>query len=146
MFPVDCPTLAAMVAKAPRSSHLIVTEAPELVSYEPQSNPKRPALWPPDAGQAGSVFTSGPGRIEGTLTVKRSGSYPVWVQGDFPRPLHVRVDGREVGTVSGSNTPGQWLQAATVRLAAGPHRVEVEKAPGRDHLGPGECASERLAR
>ncbi len=140
MSPVDCPTLAAMVAEASRRSRLIATEAPELVSYEPQPNPKRPALWPPDPGQAGSVFTSGPGHIEGTLTVKRPGSYRVWVQGDFPRPLHVRVGGREVGTVSGSNTPLQWLQAATVHLTAGPHRVEVEKAPGRDHLGPGEWA------
>jgi len=139
-FPIDCPALAAMVAKAPRTAHLIEAQSPEVVSYEPQSNPKRPARWPPNPGQAGSVYTVGPGRIDGTLTVKRPGSYRVWVQGDFPRPLHVWVDGHEVGTVSGSNTPGQWLQAATVRLAAGPHLVEVEKAPGRDHLGPGEWA------
>ncbi|MGA7704930.1 MAG: hypothetical protein WB998_08555, partial [Solirubrobacteraceae bacterium] len=139
-FPVDCPTLAAMVAKAPRTAHLIEAQSPEVVSYEPQPNPKRPARWLPDPGQAGSVYTAGPGRIEGTLTVKHPGSYRVWVQGDFPRPLHVRVDGRAVGSVSGSNTPLQWLRAATVHLAAGPHRVEVEKAPGRDHLGPGEWA------
>ena len=139
-FPVDCPTLAAMVAKAPRGTHLIVAKPPELVSYEPQPNPKRPARWPPDPAQAGSVFTAGPGRIKGELEVARPGDYRVWVQGDFPRPLYVRVDGREVGTVSGSNTPEQWLQAATLRLAAGRHLVEVEKAPGRDHLGPGEWA------
>jgi len=139
-FPVDCPTLAAMVAKAPREAHLIEARSPEVVSYEPQPNPKRPSRWPPDPGQAGSVYTAGPGRLAGRLTVARPGSYRVWLQGDFPRPLHVRVDGREVGSVSGSNTPGQWLQAATVRLAAGPHLVEVEKAAGRDHLGPGEWA------
>lgn len=139
-FPVDCPTLAAMVAKAPRGTHLIVAKPPELVSYEPQPNPKRPARWPPDPAQAGSVFTDGPGRVKGELQVTRPGDYRVWVQGDFPRPLHVRVDGREVGTVSGSNTPEQWLQAATVRLSVGRHLVEVEKAPGRDHLGPGEWA------
>jgi hypothetical protein len=139
-FPVDCPTLAAMVAKAPRGSHLTVAKPPELVAYEPQPNPKRPALWPPDPAQAGSVFTAGPGRVKGELEVTHPGDYRVWVQGDFPRPLHVRVDAREVGTVSGSNTPGQWLQAATLRLTAGRHLVEVEKAPGRDHLGPGEWA------
>jgi hypothetical protein len=139
-FPVNCAMLAPIVAKAPRGSHLILAEPPQLVSYEPLPNPKRPAGWPPDPGQAGSVFTAGPGRIEGELTVKRPGFYRVWVQGDFPRALHVRVDGREVGSVSGSNTPGQWLQAATLRLSAGPHLVAVEKAPGRDHLGPGEWA------
>lgn len=138
-FPVDCPTLGAMVARASRGTHLIVAEPPALVSYEPLPNPKRPLDWPPD-GQAGSVFTASPGRLEGELTVTRSGAYRVWVQGDFPRPLSVRVDGREVGAVSGSNTPGQWLQAAAVRLAAGRHVVEVEKAAGRAHLGPGEWA------
>jgi hypothetical protein len=139
-FPVQCPKLAAMVATAPHGTHLIVAERPEPVSYEPQPNPKRPARWPPDPAQAGSVFTAGPGRIEGELDVTHPGDYRVWVQGDFPRPLHVSVDGREVGTVSGSNTPGQWLQAATLHLSAGRHLVEVEKSPGRDHLGPGEWA------
>ncbi len=139
-FPIDCPTLAAAVNKAPRGAHLIVAEPPELVSYEPGSISNRPAGWPSDPAQAGSVFTSGPGRVSRDLLVTRSGSYRVWVQGDFPRPLHVRVDGREVGTVSGSNTPGQWLRAATLRLGAGTHLVEVEKSPGRDHLGPGEWA------
>ncbi len=139
-FPVDCATLATMVAKAPQGSRLIEAKPPQLVSYEPQPNPKRPLHWPPNPGQAGSVFTAGPGRIQGKLTVTRPGDYRVWVQGDFPRPLHVWVDGHEVGAVSGANTPGQWLQAATVRLASGSHLVEVEKAPGRDHLGPGEWA------
>jgi hypothetical protein len=139
-LPIECSALAPIVAKAPHGSHLVVAYAPENQWYEPQSNPKRPTGWPPDPVQAGSVFTSSPGHIEGQLTVKRAGSYRVWVQGDFPRPLHVSVDGHEVGTVSGSNTPGQWLQAATVHLPAGTHTVAVEKAPGRDHLGPGEWA------
>lgn len=139
-LPVECSALAAIVAKAPHGSHLIVAYAPENVGYEPLSLPNRPVGWPPDPVQAGSVFTSSPGRIEGKLTVKHPGSYKVWVQGDFPRPLHVSVDGHEVGTVSGSNTPGQWLAAATLDLPAGTHTVTVEKAPGRDHLGPGEWA------
>jgi hypothetical protein len=139
-LPVECSALAPIVAKAPHGSHLVVAYAPENQWYEPLSNPKRPAGWPPDPVQAGSVFTSSPGRIEGELTVKRTGPHQVWIQGDFPRPLHVSVDGREVGTVSGSNTPGQWLRAATVDLPAGRHTVTVEKAPGRDHLGPGEWA------
>lgn len=139
-LPIECSALAPIVAKAPHGSHLVVAYAPENHWYEPQSNPNRPVGWPPDPVQAGSVFTSSPGHIEGQLTLKRAGSYRVWVQGDFPRPLHVSVDGHEVGTVSGSNTPGQWLQAAVVQLPAGTHTVAVEKAPGRDHLGPGEWA------
>ena len=139
-LPVECSALAPIVAKAPHGSRLVVAYAPESLWYEPLSIPTRPVGWPPDPVQAGSVFTSSPGHISGALAVKHAGSYRLWVQGDFPRPLHVSVDGHEVGTVSGSNTPGQWLQAATVRLAAGPHLVEVEKVAGRDHLGPGEWA------
>ena len=71
---------------------------------------------------------------------KRPGSYRVWVQGDFPRPLRIEVDGRTVGLVSGSNTPGQWLQAASLRLSPGKHTVSLTKAAGRDHPGPGESA------
>lgn len=139
-IPVDCTKLGAMVAQAPRGAGLMVAKPPVLVSYEPLPDPKRPADWPPATGQAGAVFTAGPGRLEGELTVARPGDYRVWVQGDFPRPLQVLVDKHAVGSVSGSNTPGQWLQAATVRLAAGRHFVEVEKTGGRAHLGPGEWA------
>jgi hypothetical protein len=138
--PIACGALAPIVRKAPSGSKLVVAEAPELHWYEPISDPKRSGGWPPDPNQAGSVYTQTGGHAEGVLTVVHEGSYAVWVQGDFPRPIHVQVDGRGVGSVSGSNTPGQWLQAATLRLRAGKHLLRVEKAPGRRHFGPGEWA------
>jgi hypothetical protein len=139
-LPVDCSALAPIVAKAPRGAKLVVAEAPEIQWYEPLSDPKHPTGWPPDPAQAGLVFTATPGRVEGELLAKRAGPYRVWVQGDFPRPVRVMVDGRTVGSVSGSNTPGQWLQAATLQLRAGKHSVGLLKAAGRDHPGPGEWA------
>src|SRR6202035_2009052 len=117
-----------------------VAEAPELHWYEPISDPKRSGGWPADPNQAGSVYTQTGGHAEGVLTVAHEGSYAVWVQGDFPRPIHVQVDGRGVGLVSGSNTPNQWLRAATLHLRAGKHLLRVEKAAGRRHFGPGEWA------
>jgi hypothetical protein len=48
------------------------------------------------------------------------------------------VDGRTVGWVAGSNTPGQWLQAASLRLSPGRHRVRVYVYGGHHHFGPGE--------
>jgi hypothetical protein len=139
-LPVDCAALAPIVAKAPHGSRLVVAKAPQLSWYEPLSDPNHPTGWAPDPVQAGSVFTATPGHVEGELTAKRAGTYRVWVQGDFPRPLHVQVDGQAVGSVSGSNTPGQWLQAATLQLGPGKHVVAVTRAAGRDHLGPGEWA------
>ena len=72
------------------------------------------------------------------LKAPSRGRYAVWVQGDFPRAIRVYLDGRLVGSVSGSNTPMQWLKAATVYLRAGPHRVTVTKEAGRRHFGPEE--------
>ena len=40
--------------------------------------------------------------------------------------------------MSGSNTPSQWLQAASLYLRAGPHRLRVLKAAGHRHFGPQE--------
>ncbi|MGO9248888.1 MAG: hypothetical protein ACLP7W_09905, partial [Solirubrobacteraceae bacterium] len=40
--------------------------------------------------------------------------------------------------VAGSNTPGQWLQAASLRLRPGRHRVHIYAVGGHRHFGPGE--------
>ncbi len=138
--PVSCGALAPIVAKAPRGSELVVALAPAESWFEPLSDPQRSAGWTPDPAQAGGVYTPTAGHAEGLLTVKRAGSYAVWVQGDFPRAVEVQVDGRTVGSVSGSNTPGQWLQAASLRLAPGKYRARVVKTAGHRHFGPGEWA------
>jgi hypothetical protein len=135
---IQCSALAPIVAKAPRGSELVVAVAPEISWFEPASDPQRSGGWPPDPAQAGSVETITAGHAEGVLRAKHEGLYGVWVQGDFPRPVQVSVDGRTVGSVSGKNTPGQWLRAATLRLKAGKYRVRVVKAAGHRHFGPGE--------
>jgi hypothetical protein len=141
MQQVMCGALAPIVAKAPRGSELVAAVAPEESWFEPLSDPQRSGGWTPDPNQAGGVYTPTGGHAEGVLTVRRAGSYAVWVQGDFPRAVEVQVDGRTVGSVSGSNTPGQWLQAASLRLSPGKHRVRVVKAAGHRHFGPGEWAT-----
>jgi hypothetical protein len=136
-LPVTCSALQPIVTGAPKGSELIVAIDPELVSFEPQSDKNRSGGWDADPNQAGAVLTTSGGHAQGVLTVK-GGPYTVWVQGDFPRSVSVYVDGRKVGSVSGQNTPGQWLQAASLRLSPGRHLVRLFEAAGRRHFGPGE--------
>jgi hypothetical protein len=141
MQQVTCTALQPIVAKAPRGSELVVAVAPEESWFEPQSDTNRSAGWTADPNQAGAVFTTTGGHAQDVLTVKGNAPYAVWVQGDFPRSVSVYVDGRKVGSVSGANTPDQWLQAATLRLSPGRHLVRLYEAAGRRHFGPGESGT-----
>jgi hypothetical protein len=134
---IACPALQAFVAGAPIGAQLVLATAPEVAWFNPTSDTTRSGGWGPDPDLAGSVFTPTAGHTQGVVHV-HGGRYAVWVQGDFPRPIQVFVDGRSVGSVAGSNTPGQWLQAATLTLSPGAHTLRLYKHPGRLHFGPGE--------
>jgi hypothetical protein len=135
---VTCAALAPIVAAAPAGTELIVASTPELAVFNPAADAHRSPSWPADPAQVGAVETITAGSAQGVLTVHTGGRYAVWVQGDFPRKTYVQVDGRTVGWVAGSNTPDQWLQAATLRLRPGQHRVRVYADGGHGHFGPGE--------
>jgi hypothetical protein len=138
---VKCSALKTILTGAPRGARLIVASAPPEAWFEPQSDPHRSGGWIPDPTQPGAVSTLIAGHAEGRLTVRQRGRYAVWVQGDFPRKVYVQVDGRTVGWVAGTNTPGQWLQAASVYLSPGRHLVHLVATAGHlHHLGPGEWA------
>jgi hypothetical protein len=138
---VTCAALKTILAGAPRAARLVVASAPREAWFEPQSDPHRSGGWIPDPVQAGAVSTLIAGHAEGGLAVRQRGRYAVWVQGDFPRKVYVEVDGRTVGWVAGTNTPGQWLQAASVYLSAGRHVLRLVSTAGHlHHLGPGEWA------
>ncbi len=135
---VTCPALEPIVSAAKPGMELVVATAPEVAVFNPQSDPHRSYGWAVDPNRAGAVYTVTAGHAEGSITVKGGARYAVWVQGDFPRKAYVMVDGRTVGWVAGSDTPGQWMQAASLRLSPGAHRVRVETIGGHHHFGPGE--------
>jgi hypothetical protein len=136
--PVACSALQGLVAGAPAGTQLVAAIPPELVWFEPLYSRDRSFAWGVDPAQRGAVVPNAPGHASGVLSVKGGARYAVWVQGDFPRAIEVHIDGRVVGSVSGSNTPGQWLQAASVYLTPGRHTVSLAKPGGHRHLGPGE--------
>ena len=135
---VQCPAVRSLASRAPSGAELIVAEVPRLQWFEPLYAADRPFGWGLVPGQAGAIVANTPGHAAGVLDTPSAGRYAVWVQGDFPRAIHVYVDGRPVGAVSGSNTPNQWLKAATVQLRAGAHKVRVVKEAGRRHFGAQE--------
>ncbi|HEX3691790.1 MAG TPA: hypothetical protein VHU13_00455 [Solirubrobacteraceae bacterium] len=135
---VSCSALRRTVANAPSGTELMAAVPPELAWFEPLYSRDRSVAWGLDPAQKGAVIPNAAGHASGVLRVGARARYAVWVQGDFPRPIYVRVDGRIVGSVSGSNTPGQWLKAASVYLSPGRHKVVLLKLAGHDHLGPGE--------
>jgi hypothetical protein len=136
--PVQCRALQSMVAPAPHGSQLVAALAPELSWFEPLYSRDRSFAWGIDPDQRGAVLPNDAGHASGDLNVSSTGRYAVWVQGDFPRSVEVRVDGRAAGSVSGANTPGQWLQASSIELGPGRHTVSIARAAGHDHLAPGE--------
>lgn len=136
--PVPCAALRSMVKGAPKGARLMVAIAPEQAFFEVASDAQRWGEWPASAEQPGGVVTDTGGHAEAAVQVRRAGSYAVWVQGDFPRPVQAEVDHRVVGSVSGTNTHGEWLRAATVNLSAGSHMLGVTKGSGHRYFGPGE--------
>jgi hypothetical protein len=138
--PIACGVLGPIVATAPRGSRLVVAVAPEVSWFEPLSDPRRSGGWSADPNLPGTVMTHTSGHAQGTVSVKRAGSYAVWAQGDFPRRAQVQLDGRTVGSVAGSNTPGQWLRATTLRVGAGRHQLRILTSAGHRHFGPQEWA------
>ena len=137
--PVQCPALHGIVAHAPGGAELAAAIAPEVELFEPLFSRDRSYAWGIDPDQHGAVLPNAPGHASGLLTVPHEGNYAVWVQGDFPRPTDVSLDGRPIGSVSGSNTPGQWLHVTSLRLSPGRYTLTVSRPSGRDHLGPGEA-------
>ena len=138
---VPCRTLARMVAGAPAKSTLVAPATPELKWFEPLYSKDRSIAWGLIPTQHGAVATNGPGHASGTLHIRGGAPYAVWVQGDFPAPIKVYLDGRLIGTASGSNTPLQWERIATRTLPPGAHTLEVVREAGHRHFGPGEWQS-----
>jgi hypothetical protein len=135
---VTCGALRPIVTGAPAGSELIVAKPPELVWFEPLYSPDRSYGWGIVPDQPGAIIANTPGHASGVLIVAGDARYSVWVQGDFPRPVEVQVDGRTVGSVSEVDTPGQWQRAASLYLAPGSHRVRILKPAGHRYFAPGE--------
>jgi len=98
----------------------------------------RPALWAVFGNYPEAVVPAGPGGVEGTLTIARSGRYRVWVEGSFARRMTLRVDGKVLGhTPDDLNNPGAYEPFGPLRLRRGTHRVAIHQGGGDLRPGTG---------
>ena len=136
--PVSCSQLQAMVRHAPAGSSLVLAQSPPTIGYDVLHATVRSSGWieDPEPYTTDAVTPLTPGSAGKIVRVPRSGAYEVWVQGSFPRAIHVKIDGRTVGSVDGWNTPDEWLKAATVHVSAGEHALDIFRGGGG--LAPGD--------
>ncbi len=135
---VGCPELRAMVRHAPAGSRLEVAQSPPSIGYDVLHATVLSPGWISDpnpyTGDAVTPLT--PGAAGKVVYVPRGGTYRVWVQGSFPRPIRVTLDGRTIGSVAGQNTPDEWLEGGSVHVRAGHHQLDLFRAGG--DLAPGD--------
>jgi hypothetical protein len=136
--PVDCPALRAILAKAPRGSRLVLAQSPPSIGYAVLHATVRSPGWIPDPNPYApdAVTPLTPGSAGKMVYVPHAGVYRAWVQGTFPRPVRVTLDGRTVGSVAGQNAPDEWLPAGSVYLSAGRHALDLFRGGG--DLAPGD--------
>jgi hypothetical protein len=137
-----CTSLASLIHDAPRGSELIEAVTPPQTGFSVLDAPKLPLTWTINQDPYNSVTPIGPGKVLETVRVPVSGLYRAWVQGSFPRPMRVLVDGRAVGQVDGVDSVDQWSAAGLVHLSAGDHLLELYRGGGRIYPGDGWFDSE----
>lgn len=83
------------------------------------------------------VSFAGPGDVTTTVRVPVAGRYQLWLGGSVDRPLHVTIDGREVGAPSAqSGDDGNMIDVALIRLSAGGHVIALRRGGGG--VAPGD--------
>jgi hypothetical protein len=83
-----------------------------------------------------TLWLLGVARLTDSITVTTPGDYTLWLEGQVDRPLHVYVDGRQVGAPAAQTGGDQnVIRVARVTLAAGVHKISLARAGGG--IGPG---------
>lgn len=137
---MSCEALRAFVQHAPPKSRLAVALPPQSSGFRLVEAATRSPGWTPSGNSYDEYFTTTPGSATGRIRLVSSGSYTIWVQGDMPRTVSVTLDGRPIGSVNGTDTPGGWLSAGKVTLAAGSYELGVERGGGG--IAPGNGSTQ----
>ncbi len=110
--------------------------APELVKL-PLARLHHTRRW--TRGRIG-LLLNGPGSLHGSFTVPHPGVWDVWIEGQLMPEVHIGLDGHRIGSIAGqvggTSLTQQVMTPLSVKLAAGAHRLAIQRdASG---LAPGE--------
>jgi hypothetical protein len=132
VFARNATRAGARIAFAPRASNASMNLAKASRSAQVETSA--------DLEGRPQLSFSGPGVIEGSVTVKFPGRYKLWLAGDVDRPLNVLIDGRLVGApAQQSGDDATMVYAGTVSLAAGKHSLRLLRGGG--DLRPDDAGS-----
>jgi hypothetical protein len=129
-----CGGLGRLARRARAGDRLLAAGRSELVTLPVTGKGVRPTGWLPTT--PGSVTPQAPGRVEAERSTP-GGRFRVWMKGSYGRATKALVDGQEAGSAHEINTPSQWVRVGETRLAAGKHRLAVDR-PGFG-IGPGNA-------
>jgi hypothetical protein len=117
---------------------LTVSVAPTILRID-LGRSSHPAGW---GHERRALVMGKPGTLNASFTVPAGGRWEVWVQGDIMPAVQLRVDGREItsisGQLSGNSLVPNTIPPVPVVLRAGAHSLSLTRtsaAPGPGELG-----------
>ncbi len=137
----QCATIrrVAEAASSGSGEQLVASRGPTIVRIHLAQS-----VHPSDWGRERKALVMGhPGTLHTSFTLPAAGSWNVWVQGDIMPTVRLRIDGRELasisGQLSGNSLVPNTIPAIPAQLSAGVHSLTLTRTgPG---LGPGETGA-----
>jgi len=139
----QCATLEHVARSAATATgagaQLAVSQPPTVVRIRLRRSP-HPAHW---GHERQALVMGGAGTLHTHFTVPVGGRWEVWVQGDIMPTVRLRVDGRQLasisGQLSGNSLVSDTIPPLPVVLSAGTHSLSLTRTSAG--LGPGELGS-----
>jgi hypothetical protein len=137
----QCATIERLARSlAPSSGTLLAASQPPTIVHIRLRRSTHPRDW----GHERQALVMGhPGTLRSRFTVPAGGRWEVWVQGDIMPTVRLRIDGRQIasisGQLSGNSLVPDTIPAIPIQLSSGTHTLSITRTSAG--IGPGELGS-----